>query len=113
MTADLLENTFTRHTIEVLESLSNKTSETLKWFLETQTKQNVLAKTADPVLKQLDLEKRSREIEDVLEKLGKKKRKRVKATTSSSSASSQETASASSTSTSEQESATPDHKDEL
>merc|ERR1739841_501582 len=96
----------TRHTAEELESLSNQTSSTLKWFLEAQGKQSSLAKNVDPVLKKLDLEKRSRDLTETLDKLSKKRRRRVQATSSSSSTSSEPTSASSPTTSSKPEATT-------
>ena len=111
LTQELLESNITRHTAEELEAMSNQTSSTLKWFLEAQGKQSSLAKNVDPVLKKLDLEKRSRDIQDALDKLSKKRRRRVQPTSSSTSTSSEPTSS--SATSSEPEATTTALRDEL
>jgi hypothetical protein len=75
-TAELAENNLTRHTEEELSKLKDLLQKGQEWFTQAKSKQDKLAADLDPVMKRADLQKRAKDLQAELDRLGKKKRPR-------------------------------------
>jgi hypothetical protein len=113
-TTELAENNLTRHTEDELTKFKDLVSKTQDWFAQAKTKQEKLAPNLEPILRKAELQRRAKEVQAELERLGKKKRPRKPYTPpSSSSTSSSSTATSSSSASSAEATETTHSKDEL